>query len=544
MMSGFILVMIIGQVELQPRMGDAISGLDAAYTARFEAGAQLYNTSLIAEDGLGPIFNKQSCANCHNNPVGGHGSQTVIRFGMEDKKEGFIELEEYGGSLLQVSGIDLACAEELPPMANIVADRLTIGMLGYGLVEAIADADLLALESSGPGVSGRANIVPLLEDPTTTRVGRFGWKSQLATILSFSGDAAREEMGLTNRLIPTENDPNGILPPAISECDTVPDPEDGPDAEGFHFIDRVSDFQRFLAAPPQTPRSGMRGEQLFNQVGCAQCHNASFTTANDPSLEPFLRNKTIRPYSNFLLHNMGLASDFIAQAGAGQYEMRTPPLWGLRTRRPMWHDGRISEGTFTDLITDAIAEHNALLSEGVDSAQAYDALSSQDKIDVIAFLGSLGRAEFDMNGDESVDLFDLPSVTGCFNGDGTDQYDANSPCAVADIDQDGDVDETDANWFAQALGAPFDTADCDGDGVLDIVAIASGSAADTDGDGVPDTCSVCPGDFDGDGAVTFPDLVRVLSAWGACAVCPEDLDGNGVVGFPDLVLILSVWGGC
>lgn len=544
MMSGFILAMIIGQVELQPRMGDAISGLDAAYTARFEAGAQLYNTSLIAEDGLGPIFNKQSCANCHNNPVGGHGSQTVIRFGMEDKKEGFIELEEYGGSLLQVSGIDLACAEELPPMANIVADRLTIGMLGYGLVEAIADADLLALESSGPGVSGRANIVPLLEDPTTTRVGRFGWKSQLATILSFSGDAAREEMGLTNRLIPTENDPNGILPPAISECDTVPDPEDGPDAEGFHFIDRVSDFQRFLAAPPQTPRSGMRGEQLFNQVGCAQCHNASFTTANDPSLEPFLRNKTIRPYSNFLLHNMGLASDFIAQAGAGQYEMRTPPLWGLRTRRPMWHDGRISEGTFTDLITDAIAEHDALLSEGVASAQAYDALSAQDKTDVIAFLGSLGRAEFDMNADESVDLFDLPSVTGCFNGDGTDQYDADSPCAIADIDQDGDVDETDASWFAQALGAPFDTADCDGDGVLDIVAIASGSAADVDGDGVPDACSICPGDFDGDGAVTFPDLVRVLSAWGACAACPEDLDGNGVVGFPDLVLILSVWGGC
>ena len=543
-MSGFILAMIIGQVELQPRMGDAISGLDAAYTARFEAGAQLYNTSLIAEDGLGPIFNKQSCANCHNNPVGGHGSQTVIRFGMEDKKEGFIELEEYGGSLLQVSGIDLACAEELPPMANIVADRLTIGMLGYGLVEAIADADLLALESSGPGVSGRANIVPLLEDPTTTRVGRFGWKSQLATILSFSGDAAREEMGLTNRLIPTENDPNGILPPAISECDTVPDPEDGPDAEGFHFIDRVSDFQRFLAAPPQTPRSGMRGEQLFNQVGCAQCHNASFTTANDPSLEPFLRNKTIRPYSNFLLHNMGLASDFIAQAGAGQYEMRTPPLWGLRTRRPMWHDGRISEGTFTDLITDAIAEHDALLSEGVASAQAYAALSAQDKTDVIAFLGSLGRAEFDMNADESVDLFDLPSVTGCFNGDGTDQYDADSPCAIADIDQDGDVDETDASWFAQALGAPFDTADCDGDGVLDIVAIASGSAADVDGDGVPDACSICPGDFDGDGAVTFPDLVRVLSAWGACAACPEDLDGNGVVGFPDLVLILSVWGGC
>ena len=151
-MDGIVLVLIIGQVELQPRMGDPIAGLNAAYTARFEAGAQLYNTSLIAEDGLGPIFNKQSCANCHNNPVGGHGSQTVTRFGMEDKKEGFVELEQFGGSLLQVSGIDLGCAEEIPAMANIVADRLTIGMLGYGLVEAIADADLMALESKSPAL--------------------------------------------------------------------------------------------------------------------------------------------------------------------------------------------------------------------------------------------------------------------------------------------------------------------------------------------------------------------------------------------------------
>ncbi|MAV55411.1 MAG: hypothetical protein CMJ28_05580 [Phycisphaerae bacterium] len=543
-MDGIVLVLIIGQVELQPRMGDPIAGLNAAYTARFEAGAQLYNTSLIAEDGLGPIFNKQSCANCHNNPVGGHGSQTVTRFGMEDKKEGFVELEQFGGSLLQVSGIDLGCAEEIPAMANIVADRLTIGMLGYGLVEAIADADLLALESNGPGISGRANIVPLLEDPSTTRVGRFGWKSQLATILSFSGDAAREEMGLTNRLVPTENDPNGILPPTIAECDSVPDPEDGPDAEGFHFIDRVSDFQRFLAAPPQTPRSGMRGEQLFQQVGCTQCHNASFTTSNDPGLEPFLQNKVIRPYSDFLLHNMGLASDFIAQSGAGQYEMRTPPLWGLRTRRPMWHDGRISEGTFADLIDDAVAEHDVLLSEGVASAQAYAALPAADKADVIAFLGSLGRAEFDMNGDEAVDVFDLSLVTACYNGEGTDQYDADSACAVADIDQDGDVDESDAAWLAQALGAPFDTADCDNDGILDVVEIVSGAATDTDGDGVPDACSVCPGDLDGDGSVAFPDLVRILSTWGVCAACPEDLDGNGAVDFSDLVLILSDWGGC
>ena len=194
------------------------------------------------------------------------------------------------------------------------------------------------------------------------------------------------------------------------------------------------------------------------------------------------------------------------------------------------------------MITDAIAEHNALLSEGVASAQAYDALSAQDKADVIAFLGSLGRAEFDMNGDESVDLFDLPSVTGCFNGDGTDQYDADSSCAIADIDQDGDVDATDAAWFARALGAPFDTADCDGDGVLDIVAIASGNAADANGDGVPMLAVFAPVTLTATGRSPSRFGPRALRL-GRCAYV-EDLDGNGVVGFPDLVLILSVWGGC
>ena len=160
-----------------------------------------------------------------------------------------------------------------------------------------------------------AHMVAALEDPmgAPLRVGRFGWKSQVATVLTFSADAALNEMGLTNRFLMDDNDPNGIDPPVLMDCDTVLDPEDTPDGQGFDFVDRVTHFQRFLAQPPQTPRSGMTGEGTFDSIGCADCHHTQFTTADDPSLEDALRDQTIQPYSDFLLHNMGTLGDGIVQ---------------------------------------------------------------------------------------------------------------------------------------------------------------------------------------------------------------------------------------
>ena len=280
-------------------------------------------------------------------------------------------------------------------------------------------------------------------------------------------------MGLTNRLIPTENDPNGILPPAISSATRFPIRRTAPTRKASTSSTACLISNGSLRPHPNA-RSGMRGEQLFNQVGCAQCHNPSFTTANDPSLEPFLRNKTFAPiptsccttwaWLRTSLLKPGLDSTRCGHHLCGAFVPDAPCGTTDASRRDLHR---------FDHRCDRRAQRPSERRRGLGPGVRRVVCPRQSRCDCL--LGLIGTAEFDMNGDESVDLFDLPSVTGCFNGDGTDQYDADSPCAVADIDQDGDVDETDANWFAQALGAPFDTADCDGDGVLDIVAIASGS---------------------------------------------------------------------
>ena len=292
---------LLGQSP-QPKMGAPLDGLTAAQMQAFEDGRVDFSTPLNPAQGLGPIFNQVSCANCHNNPVGGPGGTTVTRFGYDDGKGGFDPLSGLGGSLLQQGAINPAAVEVVPAAANVTAQRVTPSVLGAGLIEAIVDADIEANETTPPNsnVSGRVHWVTPLEDPTgPQRAGRMGWKAQLATVLSFSGDAAQNEMGLTIRLLPTENAPNGNLA-LLTAYDTVADPEDAPDANGLEFIDRITNFQRYLAAPPQTPRSGMAGEAVFNSVGCAACHVSTWTTSNDPSIEAAIRNKAIKPYTCLL----------------------------------------------------------------------------------------------------------------------------------------------------------------------------------------------------------------------------------------------------
>jgi len=473
-------------VDLQPKMGEPLAGLSAAELARFNAGKVQYTRTFSAAEGLGPIMNQTSCAACHNNPVGGTGTITVTRFGFFDEKNGgFDPLDSLGGSLRQAQSINGGCAEQIPPEANVIAQRVTTSSLGLGLLEAIPDASIIANQNpGGPGVSGRVHMVQPLESPLgPQRVGRFGWKAQVATVLSFSGDAALNEMGITNDLVPTENDPNGVNPPTIAQCDTVADPEDVPDGQGVRFIDKLTDFQRFLAAPPQTPRFGMTGETVFNAIGCNACHVAAFTTDNNPTLESSIRNKAIRPYSDFLLHDMGILGDGIAQGQADVREFRTPPLWGMRVRQVLLHDSRVTGGTFASRVTAAIAQHNVIGSEAAPSGAAFAALSSTQKNQLIAFLDSLGRAEFDANGDNIIDLADLLDFKACFlSGPVT----PDSPCAVHDIDQDGDVDNDDLALFLTAYTGP--QGDCNANAVNDVRDILTNVSLDCDFNGVPDEC--------------------------------------------------------
>ncbi len=505
-------------IQLQPVAGDPILGLSVAELARFDAGRLKFDEVLTDSGGLGPIFNQNSCSACHNTGgLGGSGSILVTRFGAVDK-DGFLGLDEFGGSLLQHSALSPECVEVIPPEANVIANRVTPPLFGFGLIEAIADADLLANETTPPaGISGRAHLVEPLEDPGNVRVSRFGWKAQVPTVLTFSADASLNEMGLTNRFLINENDPNGILPPALNECDTVPDPEDGPEGGipgNPHFIDRVTDFQRFLAPPPQTPRSGMSGEAVFTSVGCADCHTPSFNSGAAP--EAALASKTVKAYSDFLLHDMGGLGDGIAQGDAAVTEMRTPPLWGLRLRTAFLHDARVSSGSYDNRVRDAIAAHGANGSEAAASATAFAGLSGPDQDALVAFLDSLGRREFDHDGNGAITTYDLGVFQLCYAAGGP--FDADDECAISDVDQDGDVDDDDLALFLTVYTGSQD--DCDADLTNDAIQIATGAVNDCNLNGIPDDCDA-PFDL----IVEFVQQMLLTSPRGLLPVCPL-FDGN------------------
>jgi hypothetical protein len=506
---------------------------------RFNLGRQLFGRPLTIQDGLGPIMNKSNCSSCHTNPVGGWGSIAVTHFGIDNKGE----FEPYPGesqSLFQLLAVSQSCAELVPADATIVRSRVTNSSMAFGLVEAIPDSAIAAgadpQDSNGDGISGRVHWVVPLEAPSgPPRAGRFGWKAQVATVLTFSADAARNEMGFTNRLEPAENAPNNDVA-RLQQCDPVEDIEDVEDTEGFAFIDRVTHFQRYLAPPPQTPRSGMTGESVFMSIGCGACHTPQWSSVDDPALEAAIRGKTFRPYSDFLLHDMGLLGDGIQQGDASETEMRTPVLWGLRRRDPMLHDGRASGGTFESRVTAAILAHGPI-GEGSASAAAFAALSQGARDQLIAFLDSLGRVEFDLNGSNSVDLADFELMRACLAAGAASP---DQPCAVADIDRNGIVDAADMSSFVLAYDGT--ATDCNANGINDLIDIAVGGMPDHDGDGLPDTCAPCAADFNGDGTVSGLDLSVVLAGWGSPGMA--DLNGDGTVNGLDLTIVLAAWGTC
>jgi CxxC motif-containing protein (DUF1111 family) len=432
--------------DADPRYGAPVPGLSAGELDRFEKGLLIFNKAFTPAEGRGPNFNDESCSSCHAAPgIGGFSSKVVTRFG-SNVGGVFSGLDTLGGSLLQaVSNDDVNCGEVIPPEADTIAIRITPPCFGFGLLEAIDDSEIVG-NAANPNVTGVVHWVPELENPMAApRAGRFGWKSQLATVLSFSGDASLMEMGITNRIVGAEAPPNGDLV-KLAACDFVADPEDGPDGQGFDAIDRMTDFQRYLAAPPQTPRSGMLGEPLFNSIGCTDCHRASYVTKN--VAEPALSNRTIKPYSDFLLHDIG-TGDHIEIGAATGLEFRTTPLWGLlpRAQISLLHDASINSGTTEQNIENAILAH---ANEAAYTVANYNALSVADRQAVIRFLMSLGQMAFDHEQDHTVTDIDWFFSHTLFNGP-TPAYTPEDFASINDVDQDGDFDLRDFGALQRAF---------------------------------------------------------------------------------------------
>ncbi len=359
--------------------GDPLPGHTPAQLELFLEGRDDFLEVETTEEGLGPIFNGLSCAQCHSVPtVGGGGFINEVRAGKVLSDGRFEELP--GGSLMSLFSIPPHLAQEvIPAEANVVAFRRSLPLFGAGLIEAIPDQAIISLTMVPKplGVAGRTHIVM---DVITgqPRVGRFGWKAQHATLAAFAGDAYRNEMGITNEVFPEEGAPNGNRG-LLATVDLVPDPEDLPDpATGRSGVDKFVNFMRLLAPPPRgdLTESVIQGEGVFNRIGCASCHTVLTT---GPSDDPLFDRKPVPLFSDLLLHDIG-TGDGIAQDDARPNEIRTPPLWGLRVRSPFLHDGRAPR------IEDAIQAHRG---EAAGVRSEFERLAPAERQAFLDFLRSL-----------------------------------------------------------------------------------------------------------------------------------------------------------
>src|SRR5271166_4329650 len=378
-------------------------------------------------DGLGPIYNAQSCRECHQNPVSGSASQVnELRVGHVGKHGEFeppsIPIARgteviTGRTLVNDRAIcpngayaDTEIQERVPDTEKVRTFRVSVNLLGDGFVEAVSDQALVSLskeqcKKSHGKICGLVVYVPIVEAPGETGVGRFGWKDQHASLLSFAGDAYLNEMGITNRLQPDE---------VTKICNTVSEPNDTPGADGLSDIDHFARFIRATKAPARDSQlasspPAMKGNALFAKIGCATCHVETLTTApagtkidgGTFTIPAALGSVTFHPYGDFLMHDVG-TGDGILQAtrehyGAKVFQMmsaylakqdyessrnkiRTAPLWGVRLRPRLMHDG----ASLT--LLEAITRHSG---EAHHVIQQFEKLKKPEQEAVIEFLKSL-----------------------------------------------------------------------------------------------------------------------------------------------------------
>jgi CxxC motif-containing protein (DUF1111 family) len=366
------------------RAGDPLTGLTPAEFEEFRLGLDDFLEVEAADEGLGPAFNGTSCAACHNVPaVGGTSVIAEVRAARQGPSGEFVALDPSGETLFHLFSVPShSCQPAIPPEATVIARRVPIPLFGAGLVEAVLDESILALEDpvdrNRDGISGRAALVT---DVATgeRRVGRFGWKAQHATLLAFGADAYRNEMGITNDLFPQEL-ALGVSPDRMRLCDLIPDPEDVREPRtGRRGIDNFASFMKLLAPISRGPidETVRAGEQVFGAIGCAACHTPALPTG--PSANPLFHNRLVPLFSDLLLHDIG-TGDGIAQGVAAPEEIRTPALWGVRHRRPLLHDGS------APTLEEAISRHRR---EAEAARQGFDQANPFDRAALLAFLRSL-----------------------------------------------------------------------------------------------------------------------------------------------------------
>ena len=366
-----------------PAPGDPLPGLSRAERARFDSGRVAFENVFTPATGLGPLFNADGCAECHEQPVSGGAGDEIERHAAAFHAvppagtRQCDELVALGGPVFQkrvtpalrtAVGID---SEPVPPEATAIAGRSSPDIFGFGLLDAVPDSEILARadpdDRDRDGISGRPNRF------FDGRVGRFGRKAVVPTLREFNDGATAIEQGVTNPVAPDEGTFGGKpFPPGT---DPTPDPEISRET-----IDLVDFFVRLLAPPSplKLNHQARQGRDAFDSIGCAACHVSALHTGDSPI--PALRRRTVAAYSDLLLHDMGPELADMCFANATPSEFRTEPLMGVRLMTRFLHDGRATT------LEQAIELHNG---EAARARDRFRTLTAEQRAAVVAFLKTL-----------------------------------------------------------------------------------------------------------------------------------------------------------
>ncbi|ANW96337.1 thiol oxidoreductase [Wenyingzhuangia fucanilytica] len=385
--------------------------------------------STTTRDGLGPLFNARSCSSCHSKDGRGKPMLTnneasqgfLIRLSKDnDFVHGPIGMDNYGGQFQDlaitnansegninvsfeiVSGAypdgetyelrkpiyTLTDINGLPIVTPYTSPRVGTQTIGLGFIDALSDDSILANadedDIDNDGISGKANYVWDVVNNKTS-LGKFGWKANQPNLKQQIAGALSGDMGLTTSIFPQENCPNNDCsnyPNGVNIDDTVEVPDN-------QFNDLLL-YQVALSVPVRRDVKDvdvLKGKKLFNSLACVKCHVDEFTTSSNYDYLPLIENTTIKPYSDFLLHDMGsdLAdnrADFLAEGN----EWRTQPLWGLgmietvNNHTFLLHDGRARN------IEEAILWHGG---EAETAKNNFKKLSKTERLQLLKFLNSL-----------------------------------------------------------------------------------------------------------------------------------------------------------
>ncbi|WP_299486697.1 di-heme oxidoredictase family protein [Acaryochloris sp. IP29b_bin.137] len=413
-----------------------IKNLDRQRRRVFVFGDHLFNTqwvqapsSVATLDGLGPLFNRNSCTGCHvrdgrGRPPLPHEDRMLsklIRLSISGQSEegGPLPHPVYGGQL-QEQGLlgvppegrtQITWTEEPGTFADgqsfsvrrphyafkdlaygplgeevLFSPRVAPAVFGWGLLENVPQADILQQadpdDQDGDGISGRPNYVwDVVKEEK--QLGRLGWKANQPNLKQQIAGAFNGDIGLTTSLFPkpscNDGQSNCLQETQFGEQPEVSD----------EFLDKITTYMRLLAVPARRNIDGgpeQRGEKLFYQAQCATCHTPKMVTGKT-SEHPEFNNQVIHPYTDLLLHDMGPGlADHRPDFEADGQEWRTPPLWGIGLVKMVnkhtffLHDGRARN------ITEAVLWHGG---EAQASKERFLQMSEKDRTDLVAFLSAL-----------------------------------------------------------------------------------------------------------------------------------------------------------